>query len=291
MSERRLTGAVLGVVLLALLPAAAGAGGAEAPRVPVRWELLSVDEDLRTLRIAYLTGGCMGNDGVARVRETRRRITIGVDVHAATDEACTTDLRFRSLRVTLRRAVAGRRIAGGPPVGPGLLWRTPPRAPGLLDLAAADAATALRVQGLKVRLIGRRRGTVAFQSPMPGRLVRGGTVRLTVGRGLFRVRAARACLRGAGLSAVALVPAPGDADAPDVEIQARDGDTNVLAGLYADPHRARERAREIRRNARAFDGVVERAHRVTIVWTKPPAPALRATVRGCVTGRYAPRRV
>jgi hypothetical protein len=256
-------------------------------RVPVKWQVLSVSEDSSTLQLVYETGGCRLSDGRAAVAAGSSRIRIGVDVGEVVAIAtpdrqvvCTQEIRYETLRVQLRRAVAGRPIRGDSVISSGRAKRVPR----VIDLAFADARQALRAQGFHVRRYGERSGRVMFQSPASGR--RGGNVvGLTIGRHTFHARSLKSCLAGAGVAgAVAGRPAPGDEDAPDLEIVVDRPGARVLVALYADPARAREKAAVIRHEARRSDAAVERAGRVTLVWAKPPYPALREAVLGCVAG-------
>jgi hypothetical protein len=273
-------------------------------RVPAQWYLAGVGDDPRTLKLVYLSGGCRRGDGRAQVSESGSRIRIAVDesVVVAMDTpdrqvACTMELRLRRLRVTLERPVAGRRVVGPERVD-GPVGAVDRRVPRVIGLAAVDAAAVLRLHGYKVRRYAHKTGTVAFQSPLPGKRVgqdegrrrpgegvgQPSTAGITLGRDAFNARALKSCLRAPRFRALAGRPDPGDEDAPDLELTLGSSTAPGLVALYADPARAEENEPGIRRNVRGSEAIVERLGRATIVWFRPPAPALRAHVRGCVAG-------
>jgi len=247
-----------------------------------------VGSDSSTLNLHYETGGCRLSDGHATVTAGASRIRIRVDVGevVAIDTpdrqvVCTQEIRFETLRVQLRRPVAGRPIVGDSVIPGGLSERVPR----VIDLAFADARATLRAQGFHVRRYGRRSGPVTFQSPRPGTRVAQDTVGLTVGRRAFDAGALKGCLAAAGIpGTLAGRPGPGDEDAPDLELILNRPGAWALVAMYADPARARENAPMIRRNARRGDATVERAGRATVVWLKPPYAGVRKAVRGCVAG-------
>ena len=256
-------------------------------RVPAKWQVLSVGRDSRTLKLVYESGGCRRSDGHAAVTESASRIRITVDVGevVAIDTPdrqviCTLELRFATLRVRLRRAVAGRPIRGDSLIAGGL----PGRVPRVIDLAFGDARSVLRAQGFHVRRFGERSGRVAFQSPRPGRPAPRGTVGLTLGRHAFDARSLEACFDAAGVPVTPIRPESGEEDAPDLELSPSGNGAFAFVAFYADPARARENAPMIRRNARRFHGIVERLGRVTIIWVKPPDPLVRKRAHGCVAG-------
>jgi hypothetical protein len=226
----------------------------------------------------------------ASASQTRRRIVISVTqdqvVAADTPDGslpCIVDAAYGTALVRLRHRVAGRPIEGGPRIAAGALG-PPDRSPTVLDMRAADATRALRVQSLGVRRLGRERGTVAFQSPLPDRRLPKPTVRLTVGRHLFRAAALEGCLERAGIPTHPRTPKPGDADAPDLVLWLRHPNAMASVGLYRDPVRATELAPAVRRNTRRIHGVFERRRYAGIAWYDPPAPALRERARRCVFG-------
>jgi hypothetical protein len=298
----------LAVAVLALA-AATGASAQEPPefnamcgdiacrveRVPAKWQLLSVSSDARTLNLVYESGGCRREDGHATVTETGSRIQIAVDqgevVAMDTPDgkfACPSNLIYARLRVHLEHWVAGRRIAGGPRIDDGFFttYEVPPsaRAPRVIGLSARDATIALHFGGFGARRFGQHSGTVAFQSPAPGRPDPDTSVHITVGRHAFDARALKGCMKAAGIPTVAGRPGPGDEDAPDLELVLREPGPPAFVALYADPARARENAPMVRRNTRRFHGSVERRGRITIIWVKPPGAARRSAVLGCVAG-------
>jgi hypothetical protein len=269
--------------VIALLAAAALAAGPQ----PVPFEVTSVDIALRTVTIAYEAGPCRQGHPQFGLREGPRAIRIAVVLEHV--EGCTAAPEYRRANLSLRRSVGGRRITGGPRISgqpEGLRRR---RAPRVLDLSAADAERALAVQGFRSRRIGRERGAVAFQSPLPRSLTgtgrRARTVRLTVGRNLFRARALDRCMERAGIRSIVRRPAPGDYDAPDLVLWLRDQDVLGFVGLYRDPARARERTPTIRRTARRIGGTFERRRHVVFVWGERPPPEMREPAHDCLRGR------
>jgi hypothetical protein len=290
---------VLGVLILAV---PAGASAQEPPpfnaqcgnlacrieRVAAKWQVLNVGRDSRTLTLVYESGGCRVGDGHAEVRETKSRIRIAVDegevVAIDTPDrqvVCTLEIRYRTLRVRLRRPVAGRRIVGDSPVAGGL---SDGRVPRLIDLAFVDAREVLHAKGFEVRRFGQRHARVTFQSPRPGSPAPEREVGLTVGRHAFDARVLRSCLEKAGIPTTAARPRRGDEDAPDLELVLGRWRSGAVVALYADPARARENAPSIRRNLRGTEGVLERLGRVTIAWVRPPGATWREAVHSCVAG-------
>jgi hypothetical protein len=248
---------------------------------PVPFEVASTGLDLETLAIAYETGPCWQGKPLLGLEERPRVIRLSLERERM--DGCSGSAGYRRLSVRLRRPVGGRRIEGAPGIPRGALDRR--TAPRVLDLDFRDARRALAAQGFRTRRVGRQRGTVAFQSPLPNRDARGRTVRLTVGRGLFRRRALRRCAEGPDTLTGTRVPRPGDADAPDLVLDVGHPESRAFVAFYADPVRARELAPAIRRNARRFEGIVERRRYVTIVWTARPPAELRDRVHRCAYGR------
>jgi hypothetical protein len=249
---------------------------------PTPFELLSVGSDLRTLTVAYEAGPCWQGDPQASLTGTSRAVRISVAAERV--EGCTGPVEHRRLQLRLRRPLAGRPIEGEPRIAaptPDLARSTTPP---LLDAGLADARRALALQGYGVRVIGRQRGTVAFQSPRPGARAEGGTVRLTVGRHLFRARALRRCVAPAVWFSHTTAPRPGDEDAPDLALSLVRPNVIGFVALYADPARGRELAPEIRRGVRRLPGLVERRAHATIIWTDRPPPRLRRRAHRCLSG-------
>jgi hypothetical protein len=165
-------------------------------RVPAAWQLLSVSRDLRTLKLAYKSGGCLRGKGRARVTETASRIEIAIDQEkiVAIDTHgpvayCPAIPIHRRLYVRLRSPIAGRPLEGGPRSMDALHDRTVgvdgrrvPLVPRVLDLSARDAREALMHQDFRVRRTGRRSGRVIAQSPRPGRRAARKIVRIQIGR-------------------------------------------------------------------------------------------------------------
>jgi hypothetical protein len=259
-------------------------------RLAAPWEVLDVGLDLRTLTVAYESGGCWRGPGQASASASARRIVISVaqDRVVAADTpdgsfACPADVRYRTDVVRLRHRIAGRAIAGDPRLPAGALGPIA-RSPWILDMRAADATRALRVQSLRVRRVGRDTGTVAFQSPLPDKRLATRTVRITIGRRLFRAPALDRCLERAGIPTIPRTPKPGDADAPDLVLWLRDLRAMASVGLYADPARATELAPVLPRTVRRLQGVLERRRYASIAWYDPPDAALRERARRCVFG-------
>ena len=263
--------------MIAVLAAAALGAAAQ----PVPFEVLSVSFDLRTLTVAYESGACWQGDRQIGLREDGQAITLAVARTRV--DGCTEPPEYRRFRVRLSRPVDGRLIQGTPRIdaAPQLERRTAPR---VIDLAAGDARRALALQGFRTRSIGRRNGTVAFQSPLPNTTA-AGVVRLTIGRGLFRTRALRRCIVRAGVQTGLRLPDPGDGDAPDAVVDVFAGQARGFVGLYADRLRGRELLPGIRRNARNLDGIVEHRGHATIIWAGRPTTAVRDRVRRCAYGR------
>lgn len=264
-------------MIATLLAAAALAAAPE----PAPFEVLDVGLDLRTLTIGYENGPCYRDVDVVVVED---RETVRISVVRTFVEGCAAPASYSRTVVRLRRRVGGRAIEGEPRLPSGTFH--PRAASRILDMRAADAERALRTQGLEPRRLGRPRGTVAFQSPLPERRAEGKrVVRLTIGRGLFRTRALRRCIARAGVRTGARRPEPGDADAPDAVVDVFAKEARGFVGLYADRVRGRELLPMIRRNARSFDGIVEHRGHVTIIWAGRPMTALRDRVKRCAYGQ------
>jgi PASTA domain-containing protein len=271
--------------------------GAVACRVeerPIAWRIASYDPRSRLLEIGWHSGGCHRGDPRLVVGQGRARIEVTVlqDVVVAFDlpdprPVCTAELRSGVVRAQLRRALAGRTVAGE---GRSMeqVVATPRRIPSVVDLSFADAADTLRSQGFEVRRIGPRSGRVRFQSPMPGKRAGGRPVTLTTGLWFEGGRLER-CLERAGIPTVPRRPGwPGDLDAPDLVLWLSLSDTDPLrrafVAFYADPRRAAENGAAIERRARRSGHTVDRRRHTTIVWVRPPAAAERTAVGHCVHG-------
>jgi hypothetical protein len=295
------------IIAALLVPAALAAGGPSAAQQPdfnadcngtpcrieplaAPWEVVDVALDLRTLTVAYESGGCWRGPAQVSASQTRRRIVISVTqdgvVAADTPDGslpCIAEVGYGTALVRLRHRVAGRPIEGSPRIPAGALASSG-RSPRILDMRAADATRALRVQSLRVLRVGRDHGTVAFQSPLAERRLATRTVRITIGRRLFRTGALDRCLERAGIPTRPRTPRPGDADAPDLVLWLRNPSAMASVGLYRDPVRATELAPSVRRNTRRIEGVFERRRYASIAWYDPPAPALRERAHRCVFG-------
>jgi hypothetical protein len=96
---------------------------------------------------------------------------------------------------------------------------------------------------------------------------------------------ARRCLSQAGLHVVGGEPEPGDTDAPDAELIANDvrgGRGMVFIAYYDDEGRAERLEPSLRRNARRFDGFVERHGTLTLLWVRGERSQTGERVRDCV---------
>jgi hypothetical protein len=96
---------------------------------------------------------------------------------------------------------------------------------------------------------------------------------------------ARRCLEGLDLHVTVVEPAPDDRDAPDAELIANDvlrGRVMVLAAYYDDEDRAERYEPALRRNARSFDGAVERHGTLTLLWVRGDESRFAERVRDCL---------
>jgi hypothetical protein len=96
---------------------------------------------------------------------------------------------------------------------------------------------------------------------------------------------ARRCLEGLDLHVMGAERQPDDRDAPDEELIANDvrhGRVMVFAGYYDDEARASRLEPSIRRNARRFDGSVERHGTVTLLWVRGREGRLGERTRDCL---------
>lgn len=268
--------------MIALLAAAAFA---TAPQ-PVPLEVLSVGIDRRVLTVAYESGPCWAGDPDA-LALTESENAVRLTLVQERVDGCSEPPTYRRLKVRLRHPLAGRRFDGHPRVvgAPAELRRR--TAPRVIDFDPDGARRALAMQGFRARRLGRAGGTVAFQSPFPGRKANGRVVRLTLGRDLFHMRALDRCLERAGVPTRPRRPRPDDFDAPDLVLWLRSPDAMASVGFYRDSVRARELAPAVRRNIRRAGGVFERDGHVTIAWYAKPASDLRDRARTCVYGPLA----
>ncbi len=149
------------------------------------WQLADVGRRGRTLKLFYESGGCGHDNGRAKVEEGRTTIEIGVRQDETTgivgeeNFGCTDDLRTPPLRVRLSRPVGGRRVEGGPRMGPYtrrasrlrelpngyLQWLVP----NTVGLSPGDAVDLLGDQGLRARTTGHAQGRVVAQRPKAGK--------------------------------------------------------------------------------------------------------------------------
>lgn len=96
---------------------------------------------------------------------------------------------------------------------------------------------------------------------------------------------ARRCLEGLDLHVTGVEPSPEDRDAPDAELIANDvlkGRVMVLAAYYDDEDRAERYEPAVRRNARSFDGAVERHGTLTLLWVRGDESPLAERTRDCL---------
>lgn len=99
--------------------------------------------------------------------------------------------------------------------------------------------------------------------------------------GLEAAEQARACLEAHDLHVVGGPRPPGDRNAPDVELIVQNERAPTFIAFYRSVARANRYEREIRHNARRFNGSVDRHGAVTIVWTGAVGPETRAEIERC----------
>jgi hypothetical protein len=96
---------------------------------------------------------------------------------------------------------------------------------------------------------------------------------------------ARRCLEGLDLHVTGGERSPDDRDAPDEELIANDvlkGRVMLFAGYYDDEDRAERYEPALRRNARSFDGAVERHGTLTLLWVRGAESRFAERVRDCL---------
>ena len=96
---------------------------------------------------------------------------------------------------------------------------------------------------------------------------------------------ARRCLEGLDLHVTGGERSPDDRDAPDEELIANDvlkGRVMLFAGYYDDEDRAERYEPALRRNARRFDGTVERHGTLTLLWVRGDEGRLAERARDCL---------
>lgn len=81
---------------------------------------------------------------------------------------------------------------------------------------------------------------------------------------------ARRCLTAAGFRVLGGPRSPGDRNAPDTELIVGGDGKMAFIAYYDVLARAERYEPEIRRNARRFDGEVERRGRITALWVRWP---------------------
>ena len=99
--------------------------------------------------------------------------------------------------------------------------------------------------------------------------------------GLPRAAQARTCLNDAGFRVVGGPRSAGDRNAPDVELVVNGEGAGAFVGFYKQVERARRYESQLKRNARRFNGSVERRGPVSIVWVRK-APAESRRIERCV---------
>jgi hypothetical protein len=96
---------------------------------------------------------------------------------------------------------------------------------------------------------------------------------------------ARRCLSQAGLHVTGGARSPDDRDAPDEELIANDvraGSVMVFVAYYDDEERAERLEPSLRRNARRFDGFVERHGTLTLLWVRGERSRMGERLRDCI---------
>jgi hypothetical protein len=93
----------------------------------------------------------------------------------------------------------------------------------------------------------------------------------------------RTCLAGRGLRIAggAVPPAGHGPGGPQGELMVGDGTGGAYIAFYPDPRSAERLEPELIRNARGFDGQVERRGSVALLWLHPPTRGLRTSVQAC----------
>jgi hypothetical protein len=82
---------------------------------------------------------------------------------------------------------------------------------------------------------------------------------------------ARECLTAEGFQVTSGRRSPSDRNAPDTElIASNNGRPSAFIAFYDDLARAERYEPAIRKNARRFNGRVERRGRVTVIWVRQP---------------------
>jgi hypothetical protein len=94
---------------------------------------------------------------------------------------------------------------------------------------------------------------------------------------------ARACLTSHRLLVKGgpVPPAGHGPGGPEGELIVGNGTGGAFIAFYPDPRSAERLEPEVTRNAHGFGGQVERGGAVTVVWIRPPASGLRASVQAC----------
>jgi hypothetical protein len=132
---------------------------------PADWTLLRVSPTGRTVVVGAVGGGCVGKPVVSVASQDDAAVTLAATQSEVVPDgpddqvACTMDLRFYRVGVTLDRPLAGRALRTQARVrawAPTLSGR-PPR---LAGTRARDAVLALRNQGFRPHLAGPIEGTV-----------------------------------------------------------------------------------------------------------------------------------
>ena len=167
---------------LAVGAALAAGAAAQGTAVPASWDVVGVGRHGLSLKLVYLTGGCLSANADVTVAETAASVTLGVTLqdNEAPGVACPAFARYVTTSVVLASPIAGRAILGRPtpPVSgySGALVRhggaLDVRVPRLTGLSPADAKHTLALYGLGYRVSPgpRRHGLtrVVSQVPRPG---------------------------------------------------------------------------------------------------------------------------
>ena len=96
---------------------------------------------------------------------------------------------------------------------------------------------------------------------------------------------ARRCLERLDLHVTGAEPLPEDRDAPDAELIANDvlrGRVMVFAAYYDDEDRAERYEPGLCRNARGYDGFVERHGMLTLLWVRGHEGRFAERTRDCL---------
>jgi hypothetical protein len=98
------------------------------------------------------------------------------------------------------------------------------------------------------------------------------------------IESTQACLTSRRVRAIgnAVLPPLADPSSPDGELIAGYLPNGALIAFYRDREKATRLEPQVLRNTHRVHGQVERRGAATIFWSRPPTPALRSAVQGCV---------